>query len=88
MVGIIYHLNGIFSNVIVSVESGAPYLSQELFMPKFKCGDHVERIGTLVPIYMRNGVVIRVIPNKSGVDWLNEYEVDFGNHLTAKFYET
>jgi len=26
-------------------------------MPKFKVGDEVERIGTLVPEYMRSGVI-------------------------------
>jgi hypothetical protein len=26
-------------------------------MPKFKVGDHVERIGSLVPEYMRSGIV-------------------------------
>jgi hypothetical protein len=32
-------------------------------MPKFKVGDLVERIGSLVPHYMRHGVITRVIPN-------------------------
>jgi len=40
-------------------------------MAKFKVGDHVERIGTLVPPDMRSGGIIRVIPDKSGTDWLN-----------------
>jgi hypothetical protein len=35
-------------------------------MPKFKVGDHVERIGSLVPEYMRSGIVTRVIPNQQG----------------------
>jgi hypothetical protein len=56
-------------------------------MAKFKVGDHVERIGTLVPPDMRSGGIIRVIPDKSGTDWLNEYEIDFGNDKIAKFYE-
>jgi len=57
-------------------------------MPKFKIGDRVERIGSLVPDYMSSGIVTRVIPNKEGQDLFNEYEVNFGNQLTATFYET
>ena len=45
---------------------------EEAIMPKFKISDHVERIGVLVPEYMRDGVVIRVIPNKNLPDWLTE----------------
>jgi len=43
-------------------------------MPKFAIGDHVERIGSLVPEYMRNGIVTKVIKNKQGMDWFTEYE--------------
>jgi hypothetical protein len=57
-------------------------------MAKFKVGDRVERIGALVPSYMRDGVVRCVIPNKDGIEWLAEYEVDFGDQLIAMFYET
>ena len=57
-------------------------------MPKFAVGDYVERIGSLVPEYMRNGVVIRLIPNDQGLDLFNEYEVNFGNQVIAIFYET
>jgi hypothetical protein len=57
-------------------------------MPKFKVGDRVERIGSLVPEYMRSGVVVRVIPNEQGQDWFTEYEVDFDNQIVAIFYET
>jgi hypothetical protein len=57
-------------------------------MPKFKVGDQVERIGSLVPTYMRNGVIIRVVPDEGGVDWLTEYEVNFGDEVIAMFYET
>jgi hypothetical protein len=57
-------------------------------MPRFQVGDRVERIGPLVPGYMRSGVVTRVIPNPNGVDQFTEYEVDFGNQLIATFYET
>ena len=57
-------------------------------MPKFAVGDHVERIGSLVPEYMRSGVIIRVIPNDQGQDLFNEYEVNFGNRVIAIFYET
>ena len=57
-------------------------------MPQFKVGDEVERIGSLIPPYMRTGVITRVIPNKHGVDWFTEYEVNFDNQLIATFYET
>jgi len=57
-------------------------------MPKFNVGDRVERIGSLVPEYMRSGVVTRVIPNPQGQDLFNEYEVNFDNQLIAIFYET
>ena len=57
-------------------------------MPKFKVGDRVERIGSLVPQYMKSGTVIRVIPNESAQDWFTEYEVNFGNQIIATFYET
>jgi hypothetical protein len=54
-------------------------------MTKFKIGDHVD---ALVPPYMRSGAIVQVIPNKSGMDWLTEYQVDFGNKQIATFYET
>ena len=57
-------------------------------MPKFNVGDHVERVGPLIPIYMQRGVITRVIPDKAGVDWLTEYEVNFDNQLIANFYES
>jgi hypothetical protein len=56
-------------------------------MPKFAVGDYVERIGSLVPEYMRSGVITRVIPNDQGLDLFNEYEVNFGNQVIAIFYE-
>jgi hypothetical protein len=57
-------------------------------MPKFKVGDRVERIGSLVPEYMRHGVITRVIPNKDVVDLFTEYEVNFDYQIIATFYET
>ena len=57
-------------------------------MPKFKVGDQVTRIGSMVPEYMHNGVVTRVIPNPQGQDLFNEYEVKFGDRMIATFYET
>ena len=54
---------------------------------QFAVGDHVETIGSLVPEWMRSGVIIRVIPNDQGLDLFNEYEVIFGNNLIAIFYE-
>ena len=53
----------------------------------FKVGDRVERIGTLVPLWMHDGIVTDVIPNKDGIDWATEYEVDFGI-VKANFYQT
>jgi hypothetical protein len=46
----------------------------------------VERIGSLVRPYIR-GVIIRVILDEDGIDWLDEYEVDFGKNVIATFYE-
>jgi hypothetical protein len=57
-------------------------------MPRFKVGDRVERIGTLIPPYMKKGTIIMVIPSKSGLEWFTEYEVNFGNRIIAVFYET
>jgi hypothetical protein len=57
-------------------------------MAKFKVGDCVERIGSLVPVYMREGVVTCVIPNPQGIEWFTEYEVNFNDRLIARFYET
>jgi hypothetical protein len=58
-------------------------------MPKFKVGDEVERIGSLVPEYMRSGIIIRVIPPKQGMpDIFSQYEVNFSEKIVAIFYET
>jgi hypothetical protein len=57
-------------------------------MPKFKVGDRVERIGSLVPEYMRNGTIARVIPNADGLELFTEYEVNFDDRIIAKLYET
>jgi hypothetical protein len=57
-------------------------------MPRFKIGDRVERIGALVPEYMRSGVVAHIILNKDGVDLFTEYDVNFDNRVIARFYET
>jgi hypothetical protein len=57
-------------------------------VPRFKVGEKVERIGSLVPRYMKRGIVLRVIPNEYGQDWFTEYEVNFGGTVIAKFYET
>ena len=42
----------------------------------------------LVAPYIRGGAIVQVIPNRSGMDWLDEYEVDFGQNQIATFYET
>ncbi len=57
-------------------------------MPRFSVGDRVERIGSLIPGYMRNGVIIRIIPNKFGLDRFTEYEVSFEQNQIAICYET
>jgi hypothetical protein len=56
-------------------------------MPKFAVGDHVERVGVLVPESMRYGTIIRVTPNTVGEDLFYEYEVAFSNHMIGTFYE-
>jgi hypothetical protein len=57
-------------------------------MPKFNVGDRVERVGSLIPQYMQIGIITRIILNEDGVEMFTEYEVNFGNHLIALFYET
>ena len=57
-------------------------------MAKFKVGDRVERIGSLVPEYMRKGIIVRVIPNADGLELFTEYEVNFDDRIIARFYET
>jgi hypothetical protein len=29
-----------------------------------------------------------ILPNKEGIEWFTEYEVDFGHKLIATFYES
>jgi hypothetical protein len=53
----------------------------------FKVGDRVERIGSLVPPYMKNGIVTDVKPHPEGIEWATEYEVDF-EFMIGKFYES
>ena len=55
-------------------------------MAKFKVGDCVERIGPLVPPYMRVGSIRRIIPHPELPEGLEEYEVQFRSG-TAIFYE-
>jgi hypothetical protein len=54
-------------------------------MPKFAVGDRVERVGPLISYFMRNGIIIRVVPNKD--DRFTEYEVDFGDRIMV-IYQT
>ena len=56
-------------------------------MPKFKVGDRVERIGAIVPTYMRDGVVKAVIPHNDLPEHFTEYDVDF-KFVVARFYES
>ena len=54
--------------------------------PKFKLGDRVRRIAPIVPIHMRQGVIIQIMPPDS-VSSEFEYEVDF-DLVTAIFEES
>jgi hypothetical protein len=56
-------------------------------MPRFKIGDRVELIGALVPNSIKTGTVTKVIPNKHGIDWATQYEVDFGE-IRQTLYQT
>jgi hypothetical protein len=46
-------------------------------MPRFQVGDQVERVGTLIPPYMKSGRVMRVIPHPDLPEQFTEYEIDF-----------
>jgi hypothetical protein len=56
-------------------------------MPLFKVGDYVERVGTLVPQYMKFGRIVSVIPHPDLPEHLTEYEVDF-KFVVATFYQS
>jgi hypothetical protein len=56
-------------------------------MPNFKVGDRVERIGPLVPPYMRVGTVSRIILHPELPEGFHEYEVQFQSG-SAIFYGT
>ena len=56
-------------------------------MARFKVGDYVERVGTLVPTYMKSGPVVRVIPHPDLPEGFTEYEIDF-KFVVATFYES
>ena len=57
-------------------------------MPLFKVGDHVERVGSIVPEYMKFGRILCVSPRPPELpDYLTEYEVDF-KFIVATFYQT
>ena len=53
-------------------------------MPLFKIGDRVERTDALAPLWMKEGIVTNVIPNKHGIDWATQYEVDFGGEFKER----
>ena len=55
-------------------------------MHRFKVGDWVEVIGDVAPD-MKQGTILRVLPNSEGPERLTEYEVRFGLK-TALHYET
>ena len=51
-------------------------------MSRFRVGDYVQRVGPLVPEYMRFGRIIRVIPPPAGLsDQLTDYEIAFDGLL-------
>ena len=56
-------------------------------MGKFKVGDHVERVSSVIPD-TRTGVIKRVIPNNQGHDIFTEYEIEFSDGETMRLYET
>ena len=56
-------------------------------MPSFNVGDRVEPIGVLVPIWMKIGIITKVIPNEHGIEWATQYEVRFGE-IKGTFYQT
>jgi hypothetical protein len=56
-------------------------------MTPFKVGDRVERIGPLVPAWMKYGVITKVIPDKHGIEWATQYEVEFGPQLNGTCYQ-
>ena len=62
-------------------------------MPLFKIGDHVERVGPLVPEYMKFGQIVRVVLRPDLPEYLTEYEVDFESrrelaHHIVTLYQT
>jgi hypothetical protein len=44
----------------------------------FQVGDRVLRADVHHPQYLREGIVIRVIRNREGIDALLEYVIDYG----------
>ena len=56
-------------------------------MPSFRVGDRVERVGPLAPVWMKVGIVTKVIPNKDGIEWATQYQVEFGE-TKETFYQT
>jgi hypothetical protein len=56
-------------------------------MMPFKAGDRVERMGPLVPDWMKYGVITKVIPDRHGIEWATQYEVNFGPQLNGTFYQ-
>jgi hypothetical protein len=56
-------------------------------MALFNVGDYVERVGTLVPEYMKSGRVVRVVPHPDLPKGFTEYEIDF-KFVVATFYES
>jgi hypothetical protein len=53
--------------------------------PMFRVGDRVLRADVRNPRYLQEGIVIRVIPNREGIDTLVKYVVDFGIDCAVLF---
>jgi hypothetical protein len=51
----------------------------------FHVGDRVLRADVRNPQHLREGIVIRVIRNREGIDALVEYVIDYGIDTTVLF---
>ena len=61
--------------------------SGSLQMPKFRVGDQVQRLSSILAD-TRIAAIKRVVPNKDGYDMFTEYEIEYADGQTATFYET
>jgi hypothetical protein len=54
-------------------------------MPRFKVGDHVERVGPLAPPYMKTGRIRQVFSPAHLPDSLTVYEVEFTSNVVTLY---